>query len=291
MAMHKVVSVLHRCYSENWRLWRRSPYRISPSLMLYVVWALTVNSIMWMTVWDMTVHSAVHRIHSLIGICSLHFEEKCYYVSISSEGITSIKDKNLPWGCLEHTTHSELHTFTIWTRYSLRAAHIPNMNMLPTQSCRHSKHENATHSELHTFPIWTHYSLGAAHIPNMNTLLTQSCTHSQHEHATHSELLTFPTWTPSLHLHKHPHAKYLSALYLLLGNLKYRKYKQLSDMLRYMKYTDQRAEQCSENGDSGFMRHHPVSFGWWFTTLQRNVVLSSSSFLGPLLHGSWSLEN
>jgi hypothetical protein len=141
MAMHKVVSVLHRCYSENWRLWRGSPYRISQSLMLYVVWALTVNSIMWMTVWDMTLLSAVPRIHSLIGICSLHFERKCYYVSIKSEGITSIKDKNLPWGCLEHTTHSELHTFQTWTRYSLRAAHIPNMNTLLTQSCRHSQHE------------------------------------------------------------------------------------------------------------------------------------------------------
>jgi len=144
----------------------------------------------------MTVHSAVHRFQSLIGICSLHFERKCYYnVSIRSDSITSIKNKNLPWGCPEHATHSELQTF--------------------------------------------------------------------------------PTWTPPLHLHRHPRAKYLSALYLLLCNLKYRKYKQLSDMLRYIKYTVQSAEQCSENGDSGFMGHHPVSFGWWFTPLQRNVVPSS----------------
>jgi hypothetical protein len=80
-------------------------------------------------------------------------------------------------------------------------------------------------------------------------------------------------------------------LCLLLGNLKYRKYKQLSNMLRYIKYTVQSAEQCSENGDSGFMGHHPVSFGWWFTPLQRNVVPSSSSVQGPLLHESWSLED
>lgn len=178
--------------------------------MLNVVWALTVNNILWMAVWNMTLRSAVHTFQSLIEICSLHFERKCYYVSIKSDGITSIKNKNLPWGCLEHATHSELQTF--------------------------------------------------------------------------------PTWTPPLHLHRHPRAKYLSALCLLLCNLKYRKYKQLSDMLRYIKYTVRRAEQCSETGDSGFMGHHPVSFGWWFTTLQRNVVPSSSSVQGPLLHGSWSLE-
>ena len=111
------------------------------------------------------------------------------------------------------------------------------------------------------------------------------------QHATHSELKSFPTWTPPLHLHKRPHAKYLSALYLLLCNLKHRKYKQLSDMLRNMKYTIKRAEQCSETGGSGFMGCDPVSFGQWFPTLQRNVVPSSSRVWSPLLHGSWSLED
>jgi hypothetical protein len=111
------------------------------------------------------------------------------------------------------------------------------------------------------------------------------------KHATHSELKSFPTWTPPLHRHKRPQSKYLSALYLLLCNLKHRKYKQLSDMLRNIKYTVHRAQQCNGIGDSGFMGCHPVSFGRWCSTLQRKVVPSSSWVWGSLLHGSWSLED
>jgi len=111
------------------------------------------------------------------------------------------------------------------------------------------------------------------------------------QYATHSELQTFLTWTPPLHLHIHPHAKYLSALYLLLCNLKHRKYRKLSDLLRNIKYTVHSEEQCKGTGDLGFMGRHSVSFGQWFTTLQLNVVPSSSCVRGPLLYGSRSLED
>ena len=65
-------------------------------LMLHVVWALTVTDILCMAVWDMTLHSAVHRFQSLIEICSLHFENRNYYVSIRPDGITSIKTEIFP---------------------------------------------------------------------------------------------------------------------------------------------------------------------------------------------------
>jgi hypothetical protein len=169
-----------------------------PLLMLYVVWALTVNNIMCMVVQDMTLHSAVHRFQSLVGTWSLHFERKKLVCIHQTRCHHVHKDKNLPWDCLEHATHSELQTF--------------------------------------------------------------------------------PTWTPTLHLHKRPRAKYLSALYLLLCNLKYRKYLQLSDVLRNMKYTAQRAEQCSETGGLNFMGHDPVSFGRWFSALQRMYFLHLQGF-------------